>query len=250
MRLVKNRKLYDKVIHSVNQKLKESSYNGDVISLLHGTDAIIFGGAVRDSIAELPVNDIDILSFGQSFQIISEKVRMNIAQNAEEYAHLRLPGSHYFTVYEDTTSVIQVITPSTYQILKNEINATNFIVNILSNVDISNSGVAIMPQKYPGYIIETVYEAIRDAENKEFRLTQGLMTTERLQGRINKLKNRGWKERFIPIGSFFIGNSSDTYLIDDISFDSLILEDKLNPLALYLTLGKGHNIFERKKEDA
>jgi len=188
--------------------------------LFKNTDfLVVFGGAVRDSIAEYPkdpnIHDVDILCMSVSYRKI-----LSILDNFG-YEKTDLVSRGLFTAYDVNHTifephtyinkhkkVIQFIRPCAYEILKRTINITmnrdytNKTDNIyfeklaffklLSNVDLSCCGVF-----WNG---KTLYESIPNSINhcltKRYQeYTKNIMTNpKRIMDRKFKLQDRGWKE--------------------------------------------------------
>ncbi|MCP4393166.1 MAG: hypothetical protein GY804_02710, partial [Alphaproteobacteria bacterium] len=65
-----NLKPQKKAIEAINLYLRKSCVTID--ELLDGTDALLFGGAIRDALTGVPINDLDIIGFTKSIQDITD----------------------------------------------------------------------------------------------------------------------------------------------------------------------------------
>lgn len=162
----------------------------------------IFGGAIRDIIADMPINDIDILSGAKSMKPIEQV----LSKNGYHYVESLTPKD-LSSIYHDIrvinephtwlkgTKIVQIIRPvSTFTNpgdTTQEVYESGFI-NLIQNVDMSCCGVS-----YDG---ESVYEnypdAISHCRNKVFEVnTDAIMySPKRFLHRKYKLLDRGWEE--------------------------------------------------------
>ena len=175
-----------------------SNYLGyDVNHLLFDTNdsAFVYGGAVRDSIADLPIHDIDIMALPRAARLLSQKL-------TDEFGFKQLPLANidiirlYFGhriinlpwTYIKDDCIVQLIRPA---IGRHEIPRAKIEV-CLRNVDLSCCGVAYKPT----ILIETCDNAIDHCKQKVFKaLTENLLyRKDRITHRIVKLQERGWSE--------------------------------------------------------
>lgn len=169
-------------------------FNGDLIR--------IFGGAIRDSISDGDINDIDILVGSISIK----HVELILEKNGYKYRD-DLINKYHNSIYKDIriinephtwikgSKIIQLIRPvPTRQLPIVDYKEYHYKVDfnrILSNVDISCCGVS-----YDGKLYENYDNAINHCLSKHFFVNkQTLMySVERSNQRVNKLLNRGWTQ--------------------------------------------------------
>lgn len=166
--------------------------------ILGGTDAAVYGGAVRDAIAGFDLHDIDIAALPQSSRKIKQKLinagyrYMETSTNNEiiaMYASLNekriinMPWTFIKTINEKEISIVQVIRPR-----QSVINFSDF----LEQVDITCCAVSYSPQVGTK---EHHPDAFNHCAMKSFAvLESNQQTTDRLWGRAKKLIDRGWKD--------------------------------------------------------
>jgi ribosomal protein S17E len=169
----------------------------------------IFGGAVRDSIADEPINDIDILCGSKSVK------RLNFILQSEGYQFIEsLTTKDIASIYTDIhvicepqtwvkgRKVIQVIRPAASHILAPQgttIKDTKsfgtyyqMYQNLIYNVDISCCGVS-----YDGYhIYENYPDAVIHCLTKSFSVNSSaaMYSQKRIQNRIAKFIDRKWSQ--------------------------------------------------------
>lgn len=173
-------------------------------------DPVIFGGAIRDSISDLEIHDVDILvgpktskllstlliKKGYSFQ--SKLVNSDIIKM---YGHLERTISLPYTYINNRGRVIQLIRPvGTPRLMKNTKYANvdvhsicykDIINEVVNQVDLSCCGISYngseLKESFKNAIIHClhgVYIINYDAA----------MKTDRLVSRCTKLNSRGWAE--------------------------------------------------------
>lgn len=154
----------------------------------------VFGGAIRDIIANMPINDIDILCGSKSISNIEHI----LCQNGYEFSEL-LNGKDIMSMYSNIKNVI--CEPRTYtknnkivQIIKPCGITDNYKTkfnDLISNVDISCCGVS-----WDGKLHQDYPNAILHCKNKVFSVNVNakMYNKERIYIRKDKLYNRGWIE--------------------------------------------------------
>jgi hypothetical protein len=165
----------------------------------------IFGGAIRDSIANQPINDIDIIVGAKALKEIEFFLEnkgyhymemLNGKDLQEMYSEIHIINEPHTWV--KGKKIIQLIRPvvsftelhntskSTYDIYKQGFR------DLISNVDLSCCGVS-----YDG---ENLYEdypnAIVHCQSKVYSVNKSakMYSERRINHRIHKLKDRGWEE--------------------------------------------------------
>lgn len=208
-----------------NIKNRITDYIGfDVDKLLNAGDFVtIFGGAVRDSIADLEIHDIDVLCLWESMrkceQLLEiegyvfdhsaytkdfDKVYDGIKVVHEPHSWIKIVDEGFGKEIRR----IQLIRPQVFK-EEEDFMATSLGIksplkksrgfnemkeayyNLLENVDLSCCGVSIsssgFKEEYENAVVHClchVYEEIPDA----------LMITDRINGRKEKLNQRGWED--------------------------------------------------------
>jgi hypothetical protein len=179
-------------------KLRINTYaKFDICSFLDNLDALIFGGCVRDSIADLEIHDVDILALPKTATIVANKLIEMGYKQIDKY------GRDICEIYINSIidepwnfysgdSFIQIIRPRFFDPLDTykEISLSD-LGYIAGQVDLSCCGVCFKKDK----ICEFVSGAINDCKNKQFRIMEtAKMKTDRIFGRIDKLEKRGWTD--------------------------------------------------------
>lgn len=197
---------------SIIEKLSEYCQSS-IQEILKGSDGFVFGGAVRDCIANQPIHDVDILCFSRSYNIIAqnlihcgfERVRTTSEFAAMYNAHRGIfKPPITFAKYDKSQKqrrYVQLISPSlwylfeSYNKSREEISDEEVFQKLLhfaANVDLSCCG-GIFGSFHN--IIEVVDGAYSDCENHTFRVMRDaiLHHQDRINLRIKKLIDRGWK---------------------------------------------------------
>jgi len=191
-------------IHQVKKRIDEYlEFDSDI--LFKECDYLeIFGGAVRDSIANLEIHDIDILALSKSANRCGEI----LVENGYKFLP-QLNGKEIQEMYKDihcifepwsyinkNLKIVQLIRPSNLINQRSKdgkiqkINSAGFF-NLMKEVDMSCCGVS-----YNGDIIkENCENAILHCQQRYYSVnTNAKMYQEnRYLMRTNKLDDRGWK---------------------------------------------------------
>jgi predicted nucleotidyltransferase len=192
----------------------------------------IFGGSLRDIIAEKSIKDIDILVGSKS---ISSLERI-LTENGYVYMDSLTPKD-INSMYSDlkilsephtwikSGKIVQLIRPSlngiesahmSHDILEKKLdNYEKSFINLIQNVDISCCGLS-----YDGYnLYENYKDAVLHCRSLLFEVNKKaiMYNSKRIDHRINKLLNRGWDQ---------ISNISD---YRDIKINRLLSEDFFIP---------------------
>ena len=194
-----------------NSKIEEkiSEYlEFNVNDLFIGVDqAVIFGGAIRDTLANVNINDIDIMCFSDSYR----KLKINLEKN-DYFEAKRLCTKDIMNLYSDiriicepTTyikksnydvKIVQLIRPGFVKGSDNSRNNAFGVMklnfeNALRNVDINICGVAWNPTKG---LYEVVDESIFYILNKYFYVNSNaaMFQRNRIYGRVSKMIDKGF----------------------------------------------------------
>lgn len=186
--LIDYQELTKKIRINLNKYLHDYS---NLCDFILSKDAIIFGGAVRDSIAELEIHDIDILVLPNSCKTIVDMLKASGFKYIDKFnmdiatlysgSIINLPLTFY---RED--SFIQLIRPRT------KTNNTDTLINIAKNVDLSCCGVYLDSNS----LHESCTKAIEHCQKKIFKVfdQNRLYNRQRCDNRIQKLTDRGWTQ--------------------------------------------------------
>jgi hypothetical protein len=179
-------------------KLSLDSYLEFDSSELFRPDLVkVFGGAIRDIIADMPIHDVDIISASRSAK------RLETILESSGYHYVDgLNPKDLSSVYTDIKIICE---PRTYikgrkivQVIRPSGDATTLLSykdsmnRLISNVDISCCGVS-----YDGSnLIENVQDAILHCRNKVYKVNYGAQMAHknRLMHRKAKLEDRGWEQ--------------------------------------------------------
>jgi hypothetical protein len=186
----------DKIRKSLNEYLE---FDSDELFKSKFNLVRIFGGAIRDIIAEQPINDIDILCGSKALRYI-ESV---LDQNGYQYMKM-LNGKDLQEIYSEIhiinephtwikgKKIVQLIRPSLSNWKTDSSLYEEGFRDLISNVDLSCCGVS-----YDG---ENLYEdypnAIVHCQSKVYSVNKSakMYSERRINHRIHKLKDRGWEE--------------------------------------------------------
>ena len=155
----------------------------------------VFGGAIRDIIADLPINDVDILCGSKAFKF----VEFILENNGYTYFY-SLNGKNLQEMYKDIhvinephtwikgTKIVQVIRPTN---ISSNLTYEESFNNLIANVDLSCCGVS-----YDGQLHEDFKNSIIHCQSKVYSVNHyALMYSEnRAMHRRVKLQGRGWEE--------------------------------------------------------
>jgi hypothetical protein len=184
----------DKIRKSLSDYLE---FNSDELFRSKFNLVSVFGGAIRDIIAEQPIHDVDILCGSKSIKYIE----MIIEQNGYQYMEM-LNGkdlqemySEIHIIHEPHTwikgkKIVQLIRPSLG--LSDEIIYRQGFKDLISNVDLSCCGVSYDGEK----LHEDYPNALLHCQSKVFSVNKKakMYSTRRVGHRIHKLIDRGWEE--------------------------------------------------------
>ena len=187
-----NKKIKDRLDYYLEFDSDDLFKNGDLIK--------VFGGAVRDSIAEMEINDIDILCASNSHKALS-KFLTEKGYKFNDYLcgkHLNQMYKSVYNISEPHTftkgdKIIQLIRPriiNRHDIIDS--NSIGVFNRLVENVDISCCGISYDQNG----LKEDFKNAILHCQNLVFsRNSNGTMYDyNRYTHRSIKLINRGWKE--------------------------------------------------------
>lgn len=181
----------------------------DVNEIFNSSDYItIYGGAVRDSLAELEIHDIDILCMSNSARKLYDFLL------TKGYSKLDLYDLDALNMYKEITviaepwtlqnkngKIIQIIRPNIQHCKSNNYIESRYIEsykNILKNVDISCCGVFLEKDKSNNSlkIGESCPNAIVQCLTKCFIINKeaSQYNKNRIYNRLAKLKYRGWMD--------------------------------------------------------
>lgn len=181
-----------KVEFSINSYLKPYC---QCDQLIWNIDALIFGGAVRDSLANMSIHDVDILVLPKAFKIIQKKLTLLSFREERRYNHdicslydasiINEPVSFY-----KDNIIIQLIRPVLSH--KSQTISIDNLLYCAEQVDLTCCGVSYSP----GKLTQHCENAIEHCKNKVFKElpNHNFYNAKRIQHRIAKLEDRGWRE--------------------------------------------------------
>lgn len=186
----------DKIRQSLNEYLE---FDSDELFKSKFNLVRIFGGAIRDILAEQPINDVDILCGSKALRYIESVLEQNGYQYMEMLngKDLQEMYSEIHIINEPHTwikgkKIVQLIRPSLSNWKADSSLYEEGFRDLISNVDLSCCGVS-----YDG---ENLYEdypnAIVHCQSKVYSVNKSakMYCERRINHRIHKLKDRGWKE--------------------------------------------------------
>jgi len=159
----------------------------------------VFGGAIRDIIAEQPIHDVDILCGSKALKYIE----MILEQNGYQYMEM-LNGKDLQEMYSEIhvinepktwikgKKIVQLIRPGIGVGYKDESIYKQGFTDLIANVDLSCCGVS-----YDGETLHEDYpNALLHCQSKVFSVNKNakMYSHKRVIHRIYKLKDRGWEE--------------------------------------------------------
>jgi len=186
----------DKIRKSLSEYLE---FNSDELFRSKFNIVRIFGGAIRDIIADQPIHDVDILCGAKAIRYIE----MILEQNGYQYMEM-LNGKDLQEMYSEIhiinephtwikgKKIVQLIRPSLGLNISDESIYRQGFNDLISNVDISSCGVSYDGEKlhedYPNAIVHCQSKVF--SVNKSAKMYSG----KRVSYRIHKLIDRGWKQ--------------------------------------------------------
>lgn len=159
----------------------------------------VFGGAIRDIIADMTIHDVDIICASRSAKRL-ESLLISKGYNYLSGLNPKDLSSVYTDIkiiceprtYINGTKIVQIIKPSGGKGTHDFTNYSASINRLVSNVDLTCCGVS-----FDGDILsENIKDAILHCRNRVYSINVGSMMSHpnRLSHRMAKLENRGWEE--------------------------------------------------------
>ena len=181
------------MLEDIKQKLSEYlEFDVDKIINEHNDYAAIFGGAIRDSISNREIHDIDILCLSNSCRSIHDFILKNGYVENEN-----LTMKDVYSMYKDIKCIFEPITYTKNNKIIQLIRPTgshDFTIywDLLKNVDLSCCGVSL---SYIG-LTEHINNAILHCQFNTFIINEHakMYNKNRIYPRIDKLNKRGWIE--------------------------------------------------------
>lgn len=187
----------DKIRESLNQYLE---FDSDELFKSKFNIVRVFGGAIRDIIANQPINDVDIICGSKAIRYLESVLEQN------EYIYMpSLVPKDIASLYTDIhvinephtwikeSKIVQLIRPVVYTTNKiDEKTYSQGLSDLVANVDMSCCGVS-----YDGStLFEDFPNAIIHCQNKVFSVNMRakMYSEKRAQHRKIKLEERGWVE--------------------------------------------------------
>lgn len=183
----------------------------DISEMFKKADYVtIFGGAVRDSLANLEIHDIDILCMPESASILRKflKEKYNYTpldlydqDTLNMYKGVSLIAEPW-TLMNNNRKIIQIIRPSYSDKGYRQTSYVNAYLNIIKNVDISCCGVFLEGINSQIKLKEACKDAIVSCLTRSFEVNDWseLYKYDRTLFREHKLTQRGWHncDEYIP----------------------------------------------------
>lgn len=182
----------------------------DVLCQLDLENSYIYGGAVRDLLANMPlIGDLDIIVenplFKETFDIFKFSARWSLKDisNSSKYGLISPPALKK-TSSENTTKIatfvnkngikLQIISPNNNdKELTDDIPCSRSVWDVVRYTDIRSSGILIT---LLGDLYEIVPGAVNDCSNRVLKInpfiTKEVIKIDNLCKRIDKLTKRGW----------------------------------------------------------
>lgn len=197
------------VLDGIQRKIDKRILPLNLFSVLKDTDAVIFGGAVRNAISGDPINDIDIICYQNSFNIIDKRLREDFKDSvktetedvglsdsyAEFAANSKIRGVFNYYIRPksglfSTSSMIQLI------LLKYPMDDELRVENIrefVSDVDIRACAMLYAPLH--NTLLECIQGAFEDCKRKRIFVNKDALMyfKDKCNLRIARFKNLGWK---------------------------------------------------------
>ncbi len=159
----------------------------------------IFGGAIRDIIADQPIHDVDILCGSKAVTFIESVLEQNGYQYMETLngKDLQEMYSEIHVINEPHTwikgkKIVQLIRPSLGFQYKDTLSYRQGFTDLISNVDISCCGVSWDGER----LHEDFPNAILHCRSRVFSINMEakMYSNKRIEHRRVKLETRGWKQ--------------------------------------------------------
>lgn len=179
----------------IQKSLKE--YLGEEpaeLIFLPNTDPVIFGGAIRDTIAGQKIQDVDVLCGPESFAVIGAKLIENKYTckplDQTDY-NRRLFGLVRFVKGESTIDLIRLRMNDITDDPITPISVKHAVIRMLQNVDIRACGVGYSTRSG---LLEFIEGAVNDCLVQQIveQPDAALHLPGRVVDRIKKLQERGW----------------------------------------------------------
>lgn len=160
----------------------------------------IFGGAIRDSIADQPINDIDILCGSKSIRMVEDVLTQNGYKFIDKFSSVDMINlyANIHVISEPRTwikghKIVQLIKPRNLIPMNKDVSFEEYTKNfkaLIENVDLSACGVSWSN----GILYENCESAVLHCLNKQFNVNPyaKMFSHERAQNRMGKLESRGW----------------------------------------------------------
>lgn len=189
------------MIQKINDRLNEY-LEFDNSTLFFDPLIRIFGGAIRDSIADQPINDIDILCGSKSIKMVEDVLTQNGYRFLDKFSSVDMINlyANIHVISEPRTwikgdKIVQLIKPRNLIPMNKDVNFEEYTKNfktLIENVDLSACGVSWAN----GTLYENAESAVLHCLNKQYavNLHAKMYSYERAINRKGKLESRGWEE--------------------------------------------------------
>lgn len=221
--------MYRKLNEKIRNKLTE--YLEFDVDLLFKNDvdlAYIFGGAIRDIIANVEINDIDIMCCAQSYKklcdnLIQQNYILDCKYTSKDIMNLY---SNIRVIYEPTNFIkISNGKIKTIQLIRPGHNMNGIVVNgdykstikiAITEVDINICGVYYNPIFG---LKESVEDAIFFIKNKAFTVNKkaAMFQNNRIYSRVDKLEKKG----YLCLDKDYINYTSNPFVDERTKIDNI-----------------------------
>lgn len=217
------------MIEKINKRLND--YLGfDNNDLYINSLVRIFGGAIRDSIADQEIHDVDILCGSKSIPLVEAVLHKNGYKFIQKITTIDMVNlySNINIISEPRTwmkddKIIQLIRPRLIiNVLKSDLKSdiysdkyTENFKTLIQNVDLSCCGVSfakdILYQNYDGAILHCINKIF--VQNKDARM----YSYDRCNSRTYKMESRGWER--VELDTSFKRDLKIDFILNSIPFE-------------------------------
>ena len=192
----------NKVELKMNEYLEKAEVT--IQDILGNTDAFVFGGALRDAIADVEINDIDIIGFSRSLQDIKSYLLYN---DFTEYIGGKLDSCYSDihiicppTTYEKNGCRVQLIKPHGgylgQGILNNSIEKVHWMVRtkLLDMIEQVDIDICALAYNNVEGLLELIPNVINHINVKVFYVLEDniMHQKDRIHIRVRKMINKGY----------------------------------------------------------
>ena len=190
----------DSVVRTAHLRIAEA-FGDEIIHIIRelNLDIVIFGVAVRDSLANVElVGDLDLLSLNKSAETLRLEMEKKLSLSVS-YENPYEKGDKYYEKWGKIEYPIDFnYNDKRFQLVmcktNERIKGKEAILRVASDVDLRCCGL-IMTLGEKIKIFETVKYAYEDCLRRELHLTKPAGYSYNIRKRISKLVSRGWENK-------------------------------------------------------